>query len=275
MLDDTNISRDDIARAIRIYWQHAWPTDSGDGPAMPDWDGLGLRQILETFNDESEQSDHACLRYVLRLGNHIYPHMKFAVEQCICGGDFYFLTDCHDDALRTDTDAQDTELWQALRSRNYAIKLAIEAAWKRAGLPIFLTASKRATGSFKRPDLTSLRVLVVDDEPANAALTSAMLRAQGYGTVTAASGDEGLQRTNQQRPDLIVSDYEMPGMTGRDFAKRLKDEALTREIPILICTYAEISAKDLEPADALLRRPFSQEELKTTVNRLLRKRVKS
>ncbi len=199
--------------------------------------------------------------------------MKFAVEQCIIGGDFYFLADCHDDALHPHAD--DTDRLQALRSRNYAIKLAIEAEWKRADLPTFLTASKRATGSFKKPELNSVRVLVVDDEPANAALTSAMLRAQGYGTETAGSGDEGLLRTNQQRPDLIVSDYEMPGMTGRDFARRLKDEALTRGIPILICTYAEVSAKDLEPADALLRRPFSQEELKITVNRLLRKKVTS
>lgn len=270
-MNRVNITREDLARAVRLYWKHAWPSGSGSCPALPEWDDLSLRQILDTFADESEQNEHACHRFVLRLGNHLYPHMKFAVEQCICDGDFYFLADCHDDALHPA--AEDSELWEELRRRNYGIKLAIEAAWKQAELPTFLTASKRATGSFKKPEKASMCILVVDDEPANVALTSAMLQAQGYGTETAGSGDEGLQRTNQQRPDLIISDYEMPGMTGRDFAKRLKDDTDTREIPILICTYAEVTADDLKPADALLRRPFSQEELKSTVKKLLSKKA--
>lgn len=264
-----NISTQQIARALRIYWEHAWPADSGACPALPEWNGLSLDRILATFNDESEKSEHACHRFVLRLGNHLYPHMKFAVEQCVCGGDFYFLADCHDDALSIA--ASDIEEWKELRSRNYAIKLAIEAEWKSRGLPTFLTASKRATGSFKKPTLNSKRILVVDDEPANAALTGAMLRAEGFGIQSATSGSDALEKTNRQKPDLIVSDYEMPGMTGRDVAMAIKDNDETREIPVLICTYAEVSEADLRPADALLRRPFSQEDLKSAVARLLKR----
>lgn len=265
-----NISREDLARALRIYWKHAWPSGVDACPALPEWDDLKLDEILDTFIDESEQSEHACRRFVLRLGNHVYPHMKFAVEQCLHDGDFYFLADCHDDALHPVTN--DAGVWEELRKRNYGIKLKIEADWKHSELPTFLTASKRATGSFKKPEKGDKRILVVDDEPANVALTSAMLQAQGYGTETAGSGDEGLERTNEQKPDLIISDYEMPGMTGRDFARKLKDDTETREIPILICTYAEITAEDLKPADALLRRPFSQEELRSTVKKLLGKK---
>ncbi|MCA8911465.1 MAG: response regulator [Planctomycetes bacterium] len=269
-----NVNRDQVQQALRIYWKHAWPVSSGACPALPDWADLNMNQILGKFVDESDCSDHACHRFVLRLGNYIYPHMKFAVEQCIRGGDFYFLADCHDDALAPQT--SDIETWKELRSRNYSIKLAIESDWKRKGLPTFLTASKRATGSFKKPKKESARhILVVDDEPANCALTGAMLRAEGFGIESAGSGTEALQRANQQKPDLVVTDYEMPGMSGREFAEQFKSNEETREIPILICTYAEVTEADLRPADALLRRPFSQEDLKSTVDRLLQRRSTS
>lgn len=273
MHEPLNINRDDITRALRIYWKHAFPVQLGVCPVLPDWADLTINQILQRFADESEHSAHACRRYVLRLGNYIYPHMKFAVEQCVWGGDFYFLADCHDDALTPQT--SDIEAWKELRSRNYAIKLAIEADWKRDNLPTFLTASKRATGSFKKPSRTGKRILVIDDEPANAALTGAMLRAEGFGIESATSGSEALQRANRQKPDLIVTDYEMPEMTGREVAEKLRANEDTREIPILICTYADVSEEDLRPADALLRRPFSQEDLKSTVERLLARRSAS
>lgn len=273
MGEEFNVTRNQVMQALRIYWKHAWPDTSGVCPALPDWNELKLSEVLQRFADESEKSAHACHRYVLRLGNYIYPHMKFAVEQCICGGDYYFLADCHDDALSPPT--SDIEVWKELRSRNYSIKLAIESSWKLAGLPTFLTASKRATGNFKKPTRTARHILVVDDEPANCALTGAMLRAEGFGTESAGSGTEALQRANQQKPDLIVTDYEMPGMTGREVAEKFKSNDETREIPILICTYADVTEADLRPADALLRRPFSQEDLKSTVDRLLHRRSAS
>lgn len=267
-----NITRDQLTRALRIYWKHAWPPDSGVCPVVPDWSDLTLRGILATFVDESEQTKHTCRRYVQRLGNYLYPHMKFAIEQCVHKGDYYFIVDCHDDALAPAT--ADLEAWKELRSRNYAIKLAIEAAFERAGLPTFAVTSRRATGAFQRPASIGKRILVVDDEPANAALTGAMLRAEGFGTDSVLSGTEAIRAANRQKPDLIVSDYEMPGMTGREVAERIKSNEDTREIPVLICTYAEVSEDDLRPADALLRRPFSQQDLKKTVARLLARSVK-
>jgi len=266
-----NISRDQISAALRIYWKHAWPPEAGVCPALPDWADLSTREVLLKFADESGRSAHACRRYVLRLGNHLYPHMKFALEQCIYGGDFYFIADCHDDARAPE--AHDAALWNSLRSMNYAIKLAIESDWHNHGLPTFLTASRDATGSFKRPSQTGKRVLVVDDEPANAELTGAMLRAQGFGIDSASSGSEALASAARRRPDLIVSDYEMPGMTGREVAEQIRSNEDTREIPILICTYADVTEADLRPADAMLRRPFSQQALTSMVARLLSKRT--
>lgn len=266
-----NISRDQISAALRIYWKHAWPPEAGVCPALPDWADLTVRQVLERFVEESGRNLHSCRRYALRLGNYLYPHMKFALEQCTLGGDFYFLADCHDNAPAPPVN--DSGAWRELRSLNYAIKLAIEADWQTAGLPTFLSASKHATGSFGRPGKTSKRVLVVDDEPANAELTGAMLRAQGFGTESVYSGTEALESANRQKPDLIVSDYEMPGMTGREVAEKIRSNEETREIPILICTYADVTEADLRPADALLKRPFSQEALSAMVSRLLHRKV--
>jgi CheY-like chemotaxis protein len=237
---------------------------------LPDWSDQSIGEALMVFTNESDRGVHACRRFVLRLGNHAYPHMKFAIEQCILGGDFYFIADCHDDAKVPP--ACDLDAWNRLRARNYSIKLAIEADWKIAGLPTFLTASADATGTFTRPDKVGMHVLVVDDEPANAALTGAMLRAQGFGIESATSGSDALQRARRQKPDLIVTDYEMPGMTGREVAERIRANKDTSEIPILICTYADVTEADLRPADALLRRPFSQEDLTSTVARLLQGR---
>lgn len=266
-----NISREDILRALRIYWRHAWPQGSGVCPAMPDWGDLSLPEVLERFSDESATTPHACLRYVLRLGNHAYPHMKFAIEQCVYRGEFYFLADCHDNAGAPR--AEDSGEWQALRSVNYEIKLAIEAEWEKVNLPTFRTLSHEATSTFLRPGKHSGRILIIDDEPANAELTGAMLRADGFGTETAASGADAIARVSEHRPDLVVSDYEMPGMNGRDVARQLKADKETREIPVLICTYADVTVRDLKPADALLRRPFSRQDLSAAVGKLLKRRA--
>jgi CheY-like chemotaxis protein len=102
-------------------------------------------------------------------------------------------------------------------------------------------------------------------------VTGAMLRADGFGTRTASSGASALRMVDSRRPDLVISDFEMPGLSGKDVAERLKAEEETREIPVLICTYSDVSETDLKPADALLRRPFSREDLSAVITRLLRR----
>jgi CheY-like chemotaxis protein len=61
----------------------------------------------------------------------------------------------------------------------------------------------------------------------------------------------------------------MPGLSGRDVAHRLKAQHETQDVPVLICSYADLKMKDLQPADAVLRRPFSAETLKAAVARLI------
>lgn len=65
-------------------------------------------------------------------------------------------------------------------------------------------------------------VLVVDDNDKNLRLLADVLRSQGYQVVTASSGQEALQRVNEQPIKVILMDVQMPGMSGVDAMRRLK-----------------------------------------------------
>lgn len=257
-----NISVPDLRRALRAYWRHAWPGSDSVCPTYPDWKGMRLLDVLRTFQDESGP----CPRHVLRLGNHIYPHMKFAVERGLSGGDFYFVADCHDTAP---CPGHEDPQWQGLRMANRAIKDAIEGAWFRAGLPTLTSLAREAAEGSQHLRPAGPRILLVDDEPANLQLTGAILRADGFTIASSSNGAEAIEQAVFSPPDLVVSDYEMPGMTGREVARKIKDAVETREVPVLICTYSNLVLGDLQPADAVLRRPFNAETLKQTVQRLI------
>ncbi|MBK9975160.1 MAG: response regulator [Planctomycetes bacterium] len=258
-----NISVSHLRRALRIYWQHAWPPGTPACPALPQWHGLRLSQVLQTFVDESGP----CPRHVLRLGNFTYPHMKFAVERGLSGGDFYFIADCHDAAPCRG--AAPDPRWESMRLQNRAIKDAIETGWQQAGLPTLRGFAHDAARCARRVKLTGQRILLVDDEPANLEFTGAILRGDGFTVDTSCDGSGALARASIAPPDLVVSDYEMPGLSGRDVAHQLKARQETQDVPVLICSYADLNMKDLKPADAVLRRPFSAETLKAAVARLI------
>src|SRR5690348_12890380 len=71
----------------------------------------------------------------------------------------------------------------------------------------------------KRPP----RILVVDDQPSIAGLMSQLLTMRGYDVVTASSADQAEVEVRQQAPDLILSDVMMPGRSGYDFCRGLKE----------------------------------------------------
>jgi signal transduction histidine kinase/CheY-like chemotaxis protein len=80
------------------------------------------------------------------------------------------------------------------------------------------------------------RVLVVDDQKVSRATVAAMLNAAGHAVESASSGPEGLERARGGRPDVIVLDVQMPGMDGFEVVERLKQDASTASIPILLLT---------------------------------------
>jgi two-component system cell cycle response regulator DivK len=80
------------------------------------------------------------------------------------------------------------------------------------------------------------RILIVEDNPLNMKLFTAMIAAQGYEVLQATDGHRGLDIAQKQRPDLIIMDVQLPGISGLEVTENLKGSDATRHIPIIATT---------------------------------------
>ncbi len=79
-------------------------------------------------------------------------------------------------------------------------------------------------------------VLVVDDSPTDTHVLSEMLQKNGFSVITASSGEEGIEMARAQRPDLVLMDVVMPGMSGFEATRAIAKDKETGGIPVIICT---------------------------------------
>jgi two-component system phosphate regulon response regulator PhoB len=119
------------------------------------------------------------------------------------------------------------------------------------------------------------RVLVVEDEPDIAALIAYQLTREGFRVETAGTGTEALESVHREIPDLVVLDRMLPGLSGDEVLQRLKDEAATSAIPVLVLTAKKEQEDRIEGfelgADDYLTKPFSPRELVLRVQAILRR----
>jgi len=80
------------------------------------------------------------------------------------------------------------------------------------------------------------RVLVVEDNPANMALTSFLLESAGHIVTKAIDAEAGLTMARDQQPDLILMDIQLPGMDGLQATALLKADPATKDIPVIALT---------------------------------------
>jgi response regulator RpfG family c-di-GMP phosphodiesterase len=116
-----------------------------------------------------------------------------------------------------------------------------------------------------------VKILLVDDEPALRELLRATFEGADVTVDEAASGAEAEARVRRRRPDVIVLDLRMPGMSGAELSERLKADERTRTIPIVLLTGAdpeEARRAQRAGAQALVRKPFSPLDLLTVVERV-------
>ncbi len=117
-----------------------------------------------------------------------------------------------------------------------------------------------------------MKILVVDDDLELLGLVSFALRQAGYFALEAADGPKALDVFNRERPDLVVLDVNLPGLSGFEVCRRIREQALT---PIMMLTVRgseedEVKGLDLG-ADDYLTKPFSPRTLLARVRALLRR----
>jgi class 3 adenylate cyclase len=116
------------------------------------------------------------------------------------------------------------------------------------------------------------RILVVDDQRTTAEMVSGLLRNLGYEVDCALGGQEALQVVREKGTDLVISDIVMPGLDGYELCRRLRANAATALLPVILVTGAEQSEriKGVEAgADDFLAKPVNWAELFARVKRLL------
>src|SRR3954468_7847779 len=116
-------------------------------------------------------------------------------------------------------------------------------------------------------------ILVADDESHILHVVSLKLRNAGFKVLTARDGQEALEMAQQQHPDLLITDYHMPQLSGLELCQRLKQDESTKNIPAIMLT---ARGYHLEPQDTeqsgilrMLSKPFSPRQLLATVNEVL------
>ena len=116
-------------------------------------------------------------------------------------------------------------------------------------------------------------VLVIDDDPVILKLLEVNFQMEGFEVVTAGDGEEGFEVARATSPAVIVSDIMMPKVDGLELVKRLKADAGTAGIPIILLS-AKAQASDVRKgveigADDYVTKPFEPLELVERVNKLL------
>jgi DNA-binding response OmpR family regulator len=120
--------------------------------------------------------------------------------------------------------------------------------------------------------MTEPTILIVDDEPTIVEVVELYLRREGYRVVTAADGPAALVAVAQHRPDLVVLDLMLPGMSGLEVTRRLRDAG---HVPIIMLTARgeetdRVVGLELG-ADDYVTKPFSPRELVARVKAVLRR----
>jgi CheY-like chemotaxis protein len=118
--------------------------------------------------------------------------------------------------------------------------------------------------------VTGPRVLLVDDEYAGAEVLALILAGEGYHVTTVPDGRQALARLEEAAPDLVVTDFMMPGMNGAELVDMIRELPKYEHVPVLMISGAPEAAlrRYQTKYQAFLRKPFGLEQFLRTVRRL-------
>jgi DNA-binding response OmpR family regulator len=120
------------------------------------------------------------------------------------------------------------------------------------------------------------KALIVDDDAALLDTMNRYLTGRGFSVLSARNGTEGLAVLEDNRPDIIITDAEMPGMDGFIFCKKIKESRARASIPVIIMSGKKIAESDMvsgyeKGADDYIIKPFSYPVLLAKITALLRR----
>jgi len=125
--------------------------------------------------------------------------------------------------------------------------------------------------------MSAKTILVADDESHILHVVSLKLRNAGFNVLTAHDGQEALELARKHRPDLLITDYHMPGLSGLELCEQLKQDPATAHIRAVMLT---ARGYHLEPHDTeqsgilrMISKPFSPRHLLSTVNEVLEEKL--
>ena len=120
-------------------------------------------------------------------------------------------------------------------------------------------------------------ILVVEDEPAIQELIAYNLKQAGHQPLRADNAEQALKLVANALPDLVLLDWMLPGLSGIEFARRLRADKRTRAIPIIMLTARSDEQDKLQGletgADDYITKPFSPRELNARIKAVLRRRA--
>jgi two-component system cell cycle response regulator DivK len=116
-------------------------------------------------------------------------------------------------------------------------------------------------------------VLIIEDNEKNLKLARDVLQAKGYRTIEAVTGEEGVKLAKEKKPDLVLMDIQLPGISGIEAFKQIRADAKTKAIPVIALT-ASVTPTDRTAItaagfDAFLGKPINLKEFVETVRRLV------
>jgi len=118
------------------------------------------------------------------------------------------------------------------------------------------------------------KILVVDDEASLRELVSAILEQEGYDVTTAEDGEECFRKLKNMKPDLVLLDMMMPGMSGREVCEKIRKDPKTKDLKVAFLTVAKFSESgkgvlsDMKVLDYITK-PFDNDDLIKRVKKII------
>jgi CheY-like chemotaxis protein len=119
-------------------------------------------------------------------------------------------------------------------------------------------------------------IMIVDDEPHMVELEKAILEADGFKTIAASNGPDALKMLEKAKPDLVILDMMMPGMSGREVCEQIRKNPKTKALKVIFVTvsrFSEIGKSSLKDMNVLeyITKPFDNADFIAKIKKIVGK----